>query len=354
MNFSELILLPVYFMHAGHSAELTGVFMAAFNVFVVLTLPLCACVSDMVSRRLMFGAGAFLMAVPSAFYGLMPGSAAWPLALRSLQGIGFSLAFGNVGAMAADLRRGEDSTGALAVLTLTGIVTHALGPLLGEVLVERWGFGALFMSASLFGTGALVLSAFLREVPLVGKPRAFSFRGVKEGGMAASLVLGMMFGIVIVFVPPYLTLQVHVRSGTMFLSLVAGTALVWAVLVGIPRLWAGRAPWIAASFFMAVLPLCAPWVALRFLGPILAVVFGVGYGYLYPRLNASMIMAAGGRTGFANALFVWSFNVGMLVASLLAGFMIDALGYVHTFRIVGASCLVLLAILAPKASLSRG
>jgi len=357
LNFSELILLPVYFAHAGHAPSRIGILMGAFNVMVVVSLPVCGLLSDRVSRKRMFASGAFLMALPSALYGVFPDLAAWHLALRAIQGVGFSCAFGIVGAMAADLDGSPDPVAPLAALTVAGIVTHAVGPLLGEYLVGLWGYEALFVSSFSFGLGSLVLSAALSGRKTRPGRGSVALRDI-SGRACASGVLGMTFGSVIVFVPPYLAYVAGVKPGLFFVAFVAGSLLAWGALFRKQVRHDARPPWVAASFLLSLLPVCLGWTGSPAGVLLLGALFGAGYGYLYPSLNASTIVAGKGRPGQANAIFVWAFNVGMFVSTMASGYLVDMIGYAAAFRVVGTGGLVLLLAgtpgLLPRCPGSRG
>lgn len=347
LNFSELILLSVYFAGLGYRPSRIGLFMGTFNIAVLACLPASGILSERFSRRRLFTWGALLMAVPSAMYGLQWHNDGAFLILRSLQGIGFSLAFGIVGAMVADLDGARDTRTLLGILTVAGVATHAIGPLMGEILMGTWGGQALFASSSLFGLGAFALSLLFPKGKAPAGAGGVSLRTLCLPGVA-SLALGTLFGSIVVFVPPFMASMNHIGSGLFFAAFVAGTMAVWAVLYRRPGMFSRRRAWRAASILMALLPMSLAVTGVSAAFFVLAVLFGVGYGYLYPVLNAYAIEEAGGRSGPANAFFVWTFNVGMFVASVLLGFVIDAAGFEAAFFATGFSCLLLLVALGAK------
>ena len=101
LNFSELILLPKYFQHIGISPSKIGMLMGAFSISVLTALPVAGIVSERISRKALFITGAALMALPGALYGCFSDRLSALFLLRVLQGIGFSCAFGIIGAMVA-------------------------------------------------------------------------------------------------------------------------------------------------------------------------------------------------------------------------------------------------------------
>ncbi|HPI93953.1 MAG TPA: MFS transporter [Deltaproteobacteria bacterium] len=335
LNFSELILLPKYFLTLGLGPSAIGLLMGAFSLSVLASLPVAGYLSEKVRRKRLFMAGTVLMAVPTALYGVSSNYLPALFLLRILQGIGFSSAFGIIGAMVTEAGAPGQRKLLLGILTVAGIMTHAIGPTLGEFLVGSWGYSALFASASAFGFIALLLS-FLLPVRASGGWTGLAGVNPAPALAAASLVLGAIFGSAIVFLPPFLMTRGITDSSPFFISFVFGSMLVWTVLYAKIRALPGRVSWTASSVLLVLLLLCIPWAdrGLAFIA--LSLLFGVGYGYLYPTLNASMIAANPAHQGIANALFVWSFNVGMLVASVGFGFLCEVIGYVAAFQMVGA------------------
>jgi MFS family permease len=356
LNFSELILLPKYFQVLGLKPSAIGLLMGAFSVSVLAGLPVAGLVSERVPRKALFTIGAALMAVTSSLYGVCAHMMPALYLLRVIQGLGFSSAFGIVGAMVAESGRAEERMLMLGMLTAVGITTHAAGPVLGEHLVAAYGYRALFASAAAFGAWALAL-AFL----LPPRPQASSRGNGRLNPVlrlnAASMVLGAVFGSAVIFLPPFLqTRGVH-DSSPFFLAFTAGSLLVVSLLYRQVRIVPERLMWPVAALSLAVLPACAGWADRTGVLVMLSLVFGIGYGYLYPTLNTAVIDANPMLKGVANALFVWSFNLGMLVASVGFGYLCEAVGYVGAFRSVAVVGFILFVIIWCQdtfRSISRG
>lgn len=343
LNFSELILLPKYFLSMGLKPSAIGLLMGAFSVSVLAGLPVAGLVSERVPRKALFMTGAVLMALPSALYGLLSESLLSLFLLRVCQGLGFSSAFGIIGAMVAEAGDGRDRKMLLGILTAVGISTHAIGPVLGEYLSGAYGYEALFISAAAFGAAALVTAMLL---PGRGPAGQRGTQGRLNPVLAvnfSSMVLGVVFGSIIIFLPPFLLVQGIHDSSPFFLAFVGGSILVWAVLSRQVRVMSEKALWVAASILLALLPAFISWTDWVWALVLLSLVFGLGYGYLYPALNTAVIDANPTLKGVANSLFVWSFNLGMLMASVGFGFLCEAIGFVGAFQVVAAVGLVLLA-----------
>jgi predicted MFS family arabinose efflux permease len=285
------------------------------------------------------------MAFPSALYPHLSGSLGALFLLRVIQGIGFSCAFGIIGAMVA---RGAGDTGRrrlLGMLTVVGISTHALGPALGEYLIAVPGFPTFFTSAAAFGLVACALG-FLLPPHAPGGFQGLGRLDLSPRTAFSSVMLGVVFGAVVVFLPPYLLTRGVQNSSPFFIAFVLGSLATWTVLNRFVRSLGEIPLRLAASTLLAAILLFIHAAGEPASLVLLSIAFGIGYGYLYPALNAGLIQANPEAEGLANALFVWSFNLGMLVVSAGFGFLSEWTGYESAFRTVACLWFVCLATAA--------
>jgi len=342
VNFSQLILLPKYLLFLGMSPSQTGIVMGTFSVSVLVALPAVGLLSEMISRRILFMSGAFLMAVPTIVYPEITGMTPVLFILRMLQGIGFACAFGVAGAIVSEAHENSDKAFFLGMLTVAGLLTQAVGPVLGEYLIRAFGYGALFLSAFLFGIFSLCAAVFIRS----GKSRSASEKkeiSISYPMITATGVLGVVFGSMVIFLPPYLMTCGVNDSSPFFLGFVLGGLLVWTAFYRIFRARRGRGLWIFMSALL-VIPLLYLGASDSLILFVISLLSGIGYGYLYPTLNAGMIDMNSQSKGMANALFVWSFNVGMLIASVGFGFLCDRAGYQQAFWLTAAVGFMILVV----------
>lgn len=342
VNFSQLILLPKYLLVLGMSPSQTGIVMGTFSISVLAALPVVGILSDMISRRILFMTGAALMAGPTIFYPEISGMTPVLFILRVLQGIGFACAFGVAGAIVTESNADSDKAFFLGMLTVAGLLTQAVGPVLGEYLIRSSGYGALFLSAFLFGVLSFLAAAFIRS----GTGRKISEK--KEISLSFPLitatgVLGIVFGSLVIFLPPYLMTCGVSDSSPFFMGFVLGGLLVWTLFYRMLRARRGGASWILMSALL-VIPLLYAGVPDAPVLFFISLLSGIGYGYLYPTMNAGMIGMNMTAKGMANALFVWSFNVGMLIASVGFGFLCDWAGYQKAFFITAVAGLIILMV----------
>ncbi len=343
LNFSELILLPKYFAHLGLHPFRIGVLMGSFSLSVLMALPVAGLVSERMPRKFLFIAGAALMAFPSALYMGFHKSFSALVILRILQGIGFSCTFGIIGAMVSRGADARERKYLLGILTVVGISTHALGPALGEHMIGRYGYGMFFSSAAAFGLAAFAAGFLLAHEKDGQAVNRDGFHAPPDT-TALSVILGVVFGSVVVFLPLHLAGVGVTDSSLFFVPFVMGSFLMWTLIHRFIRSWSDAAARIASSALVALPLACMAWAGGVFALMALSLAFGVGYGYLYPALNAAFINANPASQGRANALFVWAFNLGMFAASLGFGYVSELTGYAGAFAwlaYLGFACMAM-------------
>lgn len=343
LNFSELMLLPKYIAHLGLSPVDIGLVMGTFSVTVLVTLPFAGILAERLSRRVVFLFGAALLCLATPFYARVQDMGTLVFALRIVQGVGFASAFGVLGAMVFDIAAPGSRRYFLGILTAVNISTHAIGPALGEYVIHAHGYSLFFLTAGLLGCVGLAAGFFLPGGTSSGQSRPFS---LKEGlpYLAASAVLGTVFGSQVIFVPAFLLTRGMDSSAAFFVSFVAGSLMVWAFLHRRLRALGDARSWTLSLVALLIFPFGIPFLGGAIWLSVLALVFGIGYGYLYPTLNALAMDAYPDRRSVANSLFVWSFNLGMLLASLGFGAVSEEWGYDSAFVLSGILGLAMLAL----------
>ena len=120
--------------------------------------------------------------------------------------------------------------------------------------------------------------------------------------------------------------------------------MVWFFLHRPLRNMGDARAWALSLVLMLAFPFAVPFLEGMVSLMVLALIFGLGYGYLYPTLNAFLLDIYPGMRSLANSLFVWSFNLGMLVASLGFGAVSDGWGYEPAFLVSGVIGLSMLGL----------
>ncbi|HHO76950.1 MAG TPA: MFS transporter [Deltaproteobacteria bacterium] len=342
LNFSQLMLLPKFIVHLGLGPADIGLIMGMFSISVLIALPFVGTVSEKTDKKKVFIFGTLLMFGATPMYVYVQTLGAYILVLRVIQGVGFSCALGVTAAMVFEIVPDSSRRYLLGVLTVFNISTHAIGPAFGEYIIRTAGFDMFFLTAGCFGFVAFFCGFFLPRVSICEEKKAFALSRAFPH-ITATAVLGIVFGSAVIFLPPYLMTTGIPDSSLFFVAFVCGSLVVWIFLYKVFHGIGERAAWIVSVILLLMLPSGVSGLNSLAMLVLLSGLFGVGYGYLYPTLNTLFIDDIyPGMRGLSSSLFVWSFNLGMLLASFGFGHMSGTFGYQLSFAITALAGIVLL------------
>jgi predicted MFS family arabinose efflux permease len=336
-----------------------GLVVGAFSASAFFLRPWVGGLGDRWGRRPLMLVGASLFAVSVLAYPL-----AWSptvlAALRLLTGAGEAFFF--VGAVTAvcDLAPAERRGEAMSLASLALYAGIGLGPLVGELAIERAGFGAAWLLAATAALAALVTT--LRVPDTRPQDPAGEAAGVQPrrlvhpaGLLPGLVILTSIVGMAgfLTFVPLY-ALDIGMDGSRLVLLLFAGIVVgIRSVGARLPdRLGAARTTRMALALSAAGLALLGTW---RSPAGLLAgaVVFAVGIALFTP---AVMVLAVEGVAprerasviGTTSAFLDLAFGLGP--ATL--GFVAAAIGRPGTF-LAGAAVAVAGWVLVVATRLGR-
>lgn len=268
---------------AGNVA--VGIVVGAFSVSAFFLRPWAGRIGDRLGRRPLMVAGAGLFAVSVLGYAIASDPATL-FALRLVTGAGEALFF--VGAVTAfsDLAPPERRGEAMSLASLGLYLGIGVGPLLGELAIDRVGFTAAWVLAALGGLVAMLVALRTPETrpaavaASVSRPRLVHPAGLLPGLLLVASILGMAG--FLTFVPLY-ALDLGMDGAGFVLLAFAGVVVgVRSLGARIPdRLGAARATRLAFVLSTAGLLAAGAW---RTPSGLLvgAIVLGVGIALLTP------------------------------------------------------------------------
>jgi MFS family permease len=358
------VLLPLYIQQLGGTEVAIGVVMGLYSGVGILCQPLVGPWVDAFGRRPFMILGT-LIVLASALLASVATAIPLLALVRAMQGLGFSAFFVANYAYVIDLVPVERRGWALGIYGVSGMASTALAPLMGELVIRRFGFRALFLVCGVLALVTCVLLWNLREGERVDLPtdpdlattRAM-FEDVFHRHMAITVFFGLATGTIFAFLPTFGE-SLGVRTLSLFYTAYAGAAMGVRVLGGHWIDTRGRRAVIVPSMFMQVLA-TGLLAALAFLAsrvanvPALAVLFvtgliaGGGHGFLYPGLAALVAdQAHEARRGTVVGVFSAVFLVGNSSGAFAFGWVAHHLGY-------GVMWSVLTVLLFAGALLSLG
>ncbi|MBI1845446.1 MAG: MFS transporter [Candidatus Rokubacteria bacterium] len=360
-SLNAFVLLPLYIQQLGGREVQIGVVMGLYSAVGIVCQPLIGPWVDAGGRRPFMLAG---VALALAAAGVVAAATAIShlAAARALQGLAFSAffvaSFAYVIDMTAPARRGW----ALGIYGVSGLISTALAPLVGEWVVRRFGFRPLFGMSAILAVIALVLTWSLRDPP---RERAGATRGpswarlgqdLRQRYNVVALFFGLGTGTIFAFVPTFAE-SLGVASVALFFTAYAGAAIAVRVFGGGLIDALGRRAVIVPSMFtqaaasavLASLGLFAqgrtPRLPFLFLSGLMS---GGAHGFLYPALAALVAdQAPAVRRGAVIGIFSGVFLFGNAAGAFTFGAVAHGGGYGLMWAVLGTALLA-------GAFLSRG
>jgi MFS family permease len=338
-----------------------GLVVGAFSVSAFFLRPWVGGLGDRWGRRPLMLVGASLFAASVLAYPLASSSAVLA-ALRLLTGAGE--AFFWVGAVTAvfDLAPPERRGEAMSIASLALYVGIGLGPLAGELAIERVGFAAAWVlaaAAALAALGLALRAPDTRPAAATGaasgsppRRRLVHRAGLLPGLLLLASILGMAG--FLTFVPLY-AIDIGMDGSRLVLLSFAGIVVgIRSVGARIPdRLGAARATRMALALSAAGLALMGTWrsPAGLFAG---AAVLAVGIALLTPAVMALAVAGVppherASVIGTTSAFLDLAFGLG----PAMLGFVAAALGRPGTF-LAGAAVAAVGWVLVVATRLGRG
>ena len=330
---SFFILLPVYLKNLGASETYIGIINNIDKIFFIIAAFALGSLIRGHDRVRMLRQGYVLLLCTYGSY-LFIDSLTWYIPfIRVLHGIGFSVAMIMGSTIVFESVAPEDATEAIGIYGITGAITNAVSPAVGELLLSRgYPHQVLFMLSCAFIAASLVLTF---RMPLLSQGHADDTETWASMGLLfrqpafaayilATFIFGGGFGVIITFLPNFIRTDTALNYSWFFVTYTA--VLVAIRLFFMKRIASAQTNLlVAAAFFVgAVMNML-----LNFHGTVawlvtVGTLYGITHGVLYPVLNAHVVnLAPQQERGRANALFSAVFNGGMMVFAFGLGFAID-------------------------------
>ena len=349
-NFSAFFLLPIYIKDLGGNEANIGFIMGSFGITSLGAIPFVAYLVDKYGRRRFMLLGYGIMFAASLGYLFISHLSPVFYLLRFIQGVSFAFAFTSAGTFVADYIPPDRRAEGLGIFSAFTIASYAIGPSLGEMIIEISGFYMFFIYASLFSLIAFVLTLFSRDGDF--KPSSDSlgmgfFRLIASRRYAliliSNLILAGGLGAILNFVATFL----RSKGLAAFYFFLTYTIAVTAVRIFGGRISdnLGRKVIASPCLFAVSISLAAMYfVDTPLSAIIISLFFSIGYGFLYPTLSALVIDKAGSdERGKAMGAFNASYSMGINFLAFPLGLVARDFGYEVMYIVTG--CMVFLGFL---------
>jgi MFS family permease len=349
-----LLLFPLFVVKLGGGASTIGAIIAVGSAAALVVRPWVGSAIHRYGRRnialWMFAADTaiILLYIPLNHIG-------WAIyAVRIVHGAVEGTARVALFTMVYDIlpegRQGE----AMATFSLSGMGPASLGALLGEIVLQRFGFGAFFVAASfLLGIGAAGVGLIPHETArktedavASSAPKCPGYLELLTGSPLMMLwILALLFGLSNSvrgsFVAPF-AYQVGIHSVGVYFTVYAGVAVLLRLRgarildrVGIERV-------LAPSFLLLAIGIAmVAGSSSPAMLDIAAVIGGLGHGFAYPATSALIIRhtpAGGSARSSTIYTSLWDFSA--MAGPFLFGWTARIWGYSPMFLMAGGLSLI--------------
>jgi len=347
-SFSAFFLLPIYILEQGGSQKDVGVTMGIFAMASAFCRPWVSSMIDRIGRKRSYTLGSLLMVVSPLLYPLLeaPLSDGYPLLLmlRMVHGVGLAICFTAVFTFMADILPPTRLNEGIGMFGISGLLGIAIGPVLAEATLARFGFVGVFLAAGALATVALLVHQPLKESrpPQTGDTHTTFFRLLRREKYLVVGLLSLLFGIGLAGTGNFVAPLAEAR-GLGFVSLYftcySGGAIAIRFIGGRLADELGERTMLPYSIllYIAGIFLLIP-AGSSFLLGVAGVLSGIGHGLLFPLLNTMAVRDEPvGIRGKVTGIFTGGIDTGLFAGSLILGYIGDWFGLNTLFACAGLS-----------------
>jgi MFS family permease len=322
--------------------------MGVHSVMAILVRPFFGRMIDVRGGKRISLLGLGILIATTPLFHLASDAGAFPVFLRALSGLGWGISMTAIISVCSDLSPAESLAKSMGIIGVAGLVANALGPLVAEEIIYRFGYGVLFDAALLFLVVSLACILLVREKLRTGQGRPSEQRFPRIAPVSAVLVIsampvfhGAVRGTMIYFIALFGKSIDIARVGPFFVVF-SLAAIFTRFSLGDLSDRRGRKRTILVS---AVIISCNLFAIsqVKTFGMLIVTGFigGLGQGLIFPALSTYIVDFMGRQNkGLAISLYLSLFDAGMGLGSPFFGWISDGFGYRKMYMAAGVFLLV--------------
>jgi MFS family permease len=350
-SFGTFFLFPLLITSYGGSKSDIGIIMGVFALSSVLCRPWISNMIDRIGRKRSYTIGCSIMSVLPLIYLLFRGNLSHfylsLILVRIVHGIGLAICFTASFTYIADIVPEGRLNEGIGMFGVTGLTGLAIGPVIGEIILTKFGSSVFFLAATGMATLGLIIHLPLSE-SFVHDSRESSqsfFAVFIKRKMLFVALLAFLFGFGLAasgsFVSPFAK-----EKEIVFISLYYISYSLAGVLT---RLLGGRlADRIGEDRIIpyALTLTGGGLLILMFLGGnailvLSGLISGCGHGFLFPCLNSLAIRNEPIDTrGKITGVFTGGIDAGAFVGSIILGYIGQWAGFQALFFAAGLTLFI--------------
>ncbi|MCK4501946.1 MAG: MFS transporter [Desulfuromonadales bacterium] len=347
-SFSSFFLFPLFITEHGGSHNDIGIIMGVFALASALCRPWIAEMIDRIGRKRSYTIGCIIMTIMPLLHLLLQGSLSdyyrLLLLFRILHGIGLAICFTAIFTFIVDLIPVNRLNEGIGIFGTSGLIGMAIGPLLAEPILQKFGFAAFFITASgLAGTALLLQLPIsdkhqLQQTKAQPSPSFFTLLKTRKQLVCGGLSILFGFGLAATgnFITPFAE-QRELGHVSLYYLAYSGAAVGVRFIAGkmADRIGENQIiPW--GLFFAAVGLLLTPLVHGNTLLLGVGFLFGIGHGLLFPALNAMAVRDEPYAVrGKITGIFTGGIDTGVFCGAFILGAIGDFAGFTPLFICAG-------------------
>jgi len=341
-------LLPVYAEGMGASGLAIGAIFSGFSLSRAVLMPIIGSVSDVAGRKRFIVAGLLLYTLLSFGY-IAADTVVALTAVRIVHGGASAMVLPVAMAYIADCSPKGEEGRYMGTFTVSTFLGMGFGPFLGGVIRDIAGMDAVFLSMAFFSAVSSGICILLLPESRRASVARRSFRAsVRHRLIRAVMVFQFMNsfanGTFLVFLPlaaaALLSLSSTVIGIIISLSIFT-TALFQRYSGGLAGRYSRPLFVTVGSVIVAGALIAVPLMGSALLMLVAALLIGAGTGIAIP--SATAITTVAGREigqGAAMGAYNTASSAGMIVAPIVSGVIMDALGLAPVFYFSGTASLL--------------
>ena len=362
---SQLPTLPLYIRTLTQSFDQIGIIMGSFAIGLLVFRSYLGKLSDRKGRRYTMRIGLIVAAVIPLCYALLP-SIPLLMLFRAIHGISIAAFASSYSALIADIAPIEKRGEVIGYMSLVNPLGLAIGPALGGLMQEVWGYQPLFITASLLAFAGLLLTTQIEDkanesdrqtaTTTVTKSKFWqTFLSSRVRVPSTILLLvGIAFGTLSAFMPILMQQKnISLNAGLFYMAAALSGFIIRFPVGRLSDKW-GRGVFISIGICFYALTMgiiCFASSNYQFL--LAGVSEGLGSGILIPAIVALLAdRTFPQERGYVFGMTWMGFDLGIAFAGPVMGKMISLVGITNIFAIATGFCILGLIVFGTQSNKS--
>jgi MFS family permease len=335
MSITLFFIFPLYFEQYGATKSKIGLIMGMHSLTAIVIRPIFGRLIDVKGRKKASLAGIVILISTIPLFHFIRDAGTLPVLLRAMTGLGWGISMTATMTMCSDLAPVDKLAKSMGIIGVAGLFSVAIGPLIGEEIVNLFGYSGLFNISLLFLMISFFCMLFTQEtIKLVNENQAIHSKfklnvSVLSIFLIASLPIahGAIRGTVVYFIALFGKSILFERISPFFFAFSSAAIITRLFLGGLSDKYKRKQVLLPTILMISLNLMVISQVTSLWLFILTGFIGGFGQGLFFPTLSTYIIDVLGRRNkGLAISLYQTFFDVGMGVGTPFFGWISDLAG----------------------------